>query len=411
MAKSNSNKYHIFDTINAAFGPQLVERYGKVLKHISNFINYRSEVLDSKDVGARLLYQPSVENDFYDACGIDREWVKDVIKGSSELPGAYLINDPKKQFYHLYLFLQALSAIYYNADSELINKYYSGKENYTRPYLVIELYFTIRLYSLQQLRIFQHQPNKNIMEYTINNLSARFDLATYPNLFSVFEKYVETNTKSMEFDRGRPSDKMMIEYVNKMNNRIKMFLKSLFVEFMRNYNNNLSSGVQELEATNDEGKQFLLVADNVSSTIEIASRKILNNFIQDKFINEKLLNIACRNSGNPSKAKAKIVIQKIRDSKDEKMLLDIIMCIVSYWLISMKQDINTLHSKQFITTCSAAYAISNTNDKYIIRLKSVLEEMILKYANDIVDTERKATLLSFKKCIHIYMVLYIASVN
>lgn len=411
MAKANSNKYHIFDTINSNFGPQLVERYGKVLKHISNFINYRSEVLDSKDVGARLLYQPSIENDFYDSCGIDREWVKEVIKGSPELPGAYLVNDPKKQFYHLYLFLQALSAIYYNANEELVRKYYKDKKDFTRPYLVIELYFTIRLYSLQQLRIFQHQPNKNIMEYTINNLNGRFDLANYPNLFSVFEKYVETNTKSMEFDIGHPTDKMMIDYVNKMNNRIKMFLKTLFVEFMRNYDAKNISGVQELEATNDEGKQFLLVADNVSSTVEITSRKILNTFIQDKFINEKLLNIACRNSGNPSKAKAKIVIQKIRDSKDEKMLLDVIMCIVSYWLISMKQDVNTLHSKQFITTCSAAYAISNTNDRYIIRLKSVLEEMILKYANDIVDTERKATLLSFKKCIHIYMTLYIASVN
>ena len=77
----------------------------------------------------------------------------------------------------------------------------------------------------------------------------------------------------------------------------------------------------------------------------------------------------------------------------------------------MRQEITTIHSKEFIVTCSAAYAISNTVDKYIIRLKDILQELISKYTMDIIDTERKATLISFKKCIHIYTVLYIASIN
>ena len=142
------------------------------------------------------------------------------------------------------------------------------------------------MYSVQQIRIFKVVPKQETMEYVINNLSNRFELASAPNLFSIFERYSETNTESMQYDIKRPSDLMMYEYTNKMNNRIKMFLKKLFLEWRRVYESGKSSGVQELSAVNDEGKQFDLIADNVSSIIEVNSIKILNNFVQDKNIND-----------------------------------------------------------------------------------------------------------------------------
>lgn len=410
MAK-NSNKYHIYDTVCESFEKELVERYGRVLKHISNFINNRTDALESKNPGMRLLYMPATENDFYDSCGIDRDWMISVIKQSGDLPGEYLVNQPKKQYYHLYILLQVLSCVYYKHEKELVSKYYKGKKEYTPPYIITELYFVIRVYSLQQLIFFKNQPNEQIMQYTIDHLNARFDLATMPNLFSIFQKYAETNNSSLDFDWEHPTDKMMIDYINKMNARIKMFLLSIYREFIKNYNDKKSSGVQELEATNEEGKKFLLVANNISNDVEITSKKILNTFIQDKFINEKFIDIACKNSNNPSKAKVRMIIQKIKNDQDNKLLMEMISCIITYWLVSMKQDSASIHSKQFITTCSAAYTISNTNDPNVIKLKEVLGELITKYANDIIDTEKRSTLISFKKCIHIYMILYIASVN
>lgn len=413
MTKSK-NEFFIIDTVSELYEKQILENYGKILKHISNFINNRSNTLESKNPGLRLLYTPTQENDFYESCGVDKDKMKEICKQSKIVPQDYLVDNPVKQFYHLYFLLQSIASIYYKNNEALVNKYYKNKKEYTPPYKVIEIYFTIRLYSIQQLRFFHHVPREDIMEYTINNLNGRFELSSAPNLFSIFQRYVETNdksTKALTFDFNRLSDKMMVDYINKMNDRLKMFLKTIYVEYMKNHDANLSSTVQELEATNDEGKQFLLVADNISSTIEITSKKILNTFIQDKFINEKLVKIACKNSGNPSMTKVKQVITAIRDSKDEALLKELIVCVLSYWLVSMKQDVSTLHSKQFIVTCSAAYAISNTSDRYITRLKDVLEELLLKYTANIITTERKATLLSYKKCIHVYMVLYIASVN
>lgn len=410
MIKSNDPCWIITNVVDR-YEKKILENYGKIIKHVGNFINNRSDALQSKNPGLRILYTPSVENDFYESCGIDKDEFKDICKLSSEVPKDYLVNDPNKQFYHLYFLIHAIACIFYRNNDYLIRKYYNNDENHTSPTKIIEVYFTIRMYSFQQLRIFHHVPNENIMEYTINNLNNRFELASAPNLFSIFERYTETNTESMEYDWLITTDKMMADYTNKMNNRIKMFLKKIFVEFMKNHDANLSSNTQQIEATNEEGKQFLLIADNISNTIEITSKKILNTFVQDQHVNEKLLKLACRNSGNVSLAKSKQVIQNIRDSKDEKLLNDMIMSILSYWLISMRQNVQTIHSKQFIVTCSAAYTISNTNDKYIIRLKETLEELIIKYTKNIIDTERKATIISFKKCIHIYMVLYIASIN
>ena len=407
----SDNKYHIYDTISELYEKTILSNYGKILRHISNYISNRSDVLESKNPGLRCLYTPANENDFYDSAGLDKETVKSILAQSSELPNSHLLIEPVKQFYHLYTLLHVISSIFYNNQKYIEETYYKDGKKHTPAHKIIEIYFTIRMYSIQQLRIFKFVPKQETMEYVINNLSNRFELASAPNLFSIFERYSETNTESMQYDIKRPSDLMMYEYTNKMNNRIKMFLKKLFLEWRRAYESGKSSGIQELSAVNDEGKQFDLIADNVSSIIEVNSIKILNNFVQDKNINVKLLKLACRNSGNPSETKAKMVIQKIRDSKDETLLKEMIMCILSYWLISMRQEITTIHSKEFIVTCSAAYAISNTVDKYIIRLKDILQELISKYTMDIIDTERKATLISFKKCIHIYTVLYIASIN
>ena len=407
----SDNKYHIYDTISELYEKTILSNYGKILRHISNYISNRSDVLESKNPGLRCLYTPANENDFYDSAGLDKETVKSILAQSSELPNSHLLIEPVKQFYHLYTLLHVISSIFYNNQKYIEETYYKDGKKHTPAHKIIEIYFTIRMYSIQQIRIFKFVPKQETMEYVINNLSNRFELASAPNLFSIFERYSETNTESMQYDIKRPSDLMMYEYTNKMNNRIKMFLKKLFLEWRRAYETGKSSGVQELSAVNDEGKQFDLIADNVSSIIEVNSIKILNNFVQDKNINVKLLKLACRNSGNPSETKAKMVIQKIRDSKDETLLKEMIMCILSYWLISMRQEITTIHSKEFIVTCSAAYAISNTVDKYIIKLKDILQELISKYTMDIIDTERKATLISFKKCIHIYTVLYIASIN
>lgn len=407
----SDNKYHIYDTISELYEKTILSNYGKILRHISNYIGNRSDVLESKNPGLRCLYTPANENDFYDSAGLDKETVKSILAQSADLPNSHLLIEPVKQFYHLYTLLHVISSIFYNNQKYIEETYYKDGKKHTPAHKIIEIYFTIRMYSIQQIRIFKFVPKQETMEYVINNLSNRFELASAPNLFSIFERYSETNTESMKYDIKRPSDLMMYEYTNKMNNRIKMFLKKLFLEWRRAYETGKSSGVQELSAVNDEGKQFDLIADNVSSIIEINSIKILNNFVQDKNINVKLLKLACRNSGNPSETKAKMVIQKIRDSKDETLLKEMIMCILSYWLISMRQEINTIHSKEFIITCSAAYAISNTVDKYIIKLKDILQELISKYTMDIIDTERKATLISFKKCIHIYTVLYIASIN
>ena len=407
----SDNKYHIYDTISELYEKTILSNYGKILRHISNYIGNRSDVLESKNPGLRCLYTPANENDFYDSAGLDKETIKSILAQSADLPNSHLLIEPVKQFYHLYTLLHVISSIFYNNQKYIEETYYKDGKKHTPAYKIIEIYFTIRMYSIQQIRIFKFVPKQETMEYVINNLSNRFELASAPNLFSIFERYSETNTESMKYDIKRPSDLMMYEYTNKMNNRIKMFLKKLFLEWRRAYETGKSSGVQELSAVNDEGKQFDLIADNVSNIIEVNSIKILNNFVQEKNINVKLLKLACRNSGNPSETKAKMVIQKIRDSKDETLLKEMIMCILSYWLISMRQEITTIHSKEFIVTCSAAYAISNTVDKYIIKLKDILQELISKYTMDIIDTERKATLISFKKCIHIYTVLYIASIN
>ena len=89
----------------------------------------------------------------------------------------------------------------------------------------------------------------------------------------------------------------------------------------------------------------------------------------------------------------------------------IIKDIVSYWIISLQQDVRTVHSIDFIKRCSSAYAISNTYDVFISDLKEKLNVLVTKYSSDYIDTEKRSTLNSFKQVVFLYMVFYISSLK
>ena len=402
---SEINLCYIYDTIEEKYYKEFIDNFPKIINHIATYINKSSAVLQTRNVGLHLNYTASIENDFFECCGVDRNDIINILNESPNLSKEY--ND---QMNPLYNFALILSCFYEKHEKEMIKLY----GNKVSAYKIVRLYLTLKIYSMAQRYIFKHEPKEEIMEYVLEHLSNRFEIVKTKNIYTMLVRYTETNNNSLEIDFTKIEDNEIYPYVSQMITRLRKMLKNIYREFDKAYRDRKKIITEDLEATNrEEDKKFDIIASNVSNTIEIFSKKILQSFIQDIDVKNNLIVIACKRTGNGrcSVEKSKQIIKSIKQSKDNSLLLGIIKDIVSYWIISLHRETRTTHSIDFIKRCSAAYSISNTYDIFIIDLKEKLTEIISKYGNEYIDTEKRSTLNVFKQVVFLYLVFYISSLE
>lgn len=394
--------YFIRNKLEEIYADKLLLNYPKIMMNITAFINKRIEPLSSKNCGMRLLYTSGIENEFYDVCGVEKSVIIGILKESPNCDMHITL-----QASPLYALLMYMIELYYRNQPYFKTLF---KKEYKEPWELINLYLVIKVYSWDQQLIFKYVPNEETMEYVLNNLNNRFELASAPNVLAILTRYAETNNKALDIDFTHMKDQDMFNYVSKLDSRCKSFLYKVFAKMMDAHDAGSSSSVQTLQSTNSEGKDFYTVASNISTDVDLTSKKVLSNFTQESIIRDNLIKMACKKT-RCSTAKTKSTLQSIRSSSDNKLLYRLVSDIISYWIISMKQTAKTIHSKEFIIQCTSAYSVSHTQNEYILDIRNVLLELIVKYSEEFTETEKKGSLVGFKQAIYTYMVLYIASVK
>lgn len=392
----------MLDSLEALYGETLIKNFPKVIQHIAVYIDKGSEVLQTKDVSKHLLYTQSIENALYDAAGVDKAEIIKLIKECEDIDQK--IQD---QVMPIYNFLMILSCIYekYN---EYLKKMYKFKGE---PGHYVRFYLALRLYSICQRQIFIHEARSDIMEYTIQNLSNRYDISKYTNIYNWLYDYMITNNSALNIDFTKIRNTEIYAWNSKYITRVKSNLKYIFKEFWNNYENNKTIIEESIHVTNKEGDDYYAVTTSVSNQIEIYSKNVQQQFIQDKEVRDNLVAIACKNN-HCSASKLKYILTELKDDpNDNKLLMAVIMDLISFWIISGKQKVENIHSMTFIKRCIGAYSISNTYDPFIISLKQHLAQIVEKYGQKYVDIDKKTTVNNFKQSLFLYMVFYISSVQ
>lgn len=395
------DSHFLYESMEEQFGEKFIKNFPKLVNHISDFINKRSDVLLTRNVGARLFYTKAIENEFFEALDIERDQVITIIKNCKALVG---YNDEVEPIYNVLMILSC----FYEVHQAEMEKLYGTR---IQAYKFIRLYLGLRIYSICQRQIFKYVPKEDIMEYVISHLNNRYDIAKLKNIYVLIEEYVESNNKSLEIDFKNIRDNDVYQWVSKMIRRFKSMLTYIYAEFDKARIEGKKTVTEDIENTNGEGKKYLTDTTSVSNTIENVVKKVIMNFIQDSEVRRELVRIACRKCNKVSEVKATLILNNIRKSSDGELMSIIIKDIISYWIISLQQDVRTVHSIEFIKRCSSAYAISNTYDVFISDLKEKLNVLVTKYSSDYIDTEKRSTLNSFKQVVFLYMVFYISSLK
>lgn len=398
-----TNRHFIMDSIVFQYGEAFMRNFPKIVQHIAVYIDKASEVLQTRNVGKRLLYSTAIENALYDAAGVDKAEIISIVNESENLD-----HKIPNQVNPLYNFLMVLSC-YYGVHKEEIKKMYKFKSD---PALYVRFYLVLRIYSISQRQIWKHEPRTDIMEYTINHLSNRYDLAKTENIYTWLWDYMITNESALNTNFDHIEDMEIYQWNSKIINRIKSNLKYIYRAFDKNYRENKTIIEENIQAINPEdGKDYYTITTSISNQIEIYSRKVQQQFIQDREIRDNLISIACKNNYcSPSKLKY-ILSEMKQDQKDNQLLLNIVMNLISFWVISGKQKVENIHSMAFIKRCIGAYSISNTYDPFIKSLKENLTKVVERYGQKYVDIDKKTTVNNFKQSLFLYMVFYISSIQ
>lgn len=394
-------------------GFNLIQKYGdlwitnlpKILNVIGTFINNRQNILSTRDYGERLIYTTSDQNKIYEAAGVDEKDLIEIVNSSPNLN--HKIPDQMNPLYNL-LFIMAS---FYGSKKEYISKHLKVSVDVEG---IVRLYLGFRIYSICQRQIFHYSPRKAVVAYTLDHLTNRFVISKYSNLYDLIEEFVNTNgkeTEKLKINMENPIDIHIYGWNTKLISRFKSLLKYLYRETEKNNQAGNYNTDEDIQVTNKESdKKFFIVNTNSSNTIEVLTNKVLTNFIQESEIRTDIVNVACKKA-NVNPVKIKKILEKIRNGTDKTLLIRLIKDILSYWIISLNKDVQSIHSGAFVKKVAISYSISNTNDIFVTDLKDVLYDILLKYAEEYLATGGSKTKVnSFKQSIFLYMVLYIAKI-
>jgi hypothetical protein len=226
------------------------------------------------------------------------------------------------------------------------------------------------------------------------------------NIYDIIERYAMTNVEYQEHRLMRGADIDYVYFCTSLETRLSGFMKSLSAQFYKNKEEKNKTQTETASRQDDEGEFFVGQTSNISSILESTTRKILTKFVSDTTIDQTILNYACAKT-NFSKSKFAIIINKIRENNDDK-LQSVLNNIIMYYLLKTKKDVGDIKSRDFINTMFELYSVSNTKNEIILKIKSLLEEIILKNSENILKEGNKNMLDRVKTSLYFYLVLFIA---
>jgi len=362
----------------------------ELVNYIKKYYDRNNLVLFDKSIHQLYFGTSSYPDDInivYKCTGENSEHVAEMITKSGQTDS------------HWVLFNKPLNWMFVNTI-----KYFHDTKN--KDLELVVTYFACYMYSSIFFKYFKGYPiNEAAMDYTVNNLSNRYDIKRLGNLFNVLMKISmkshETYTDLLS-DKNF-SDRHIVDYMMNLHTRINNFVK----ELKNQYQKNKDSGKYLNYEKDDNSEENFHENDNQSYSIEKLTNKI-TTVICTNSINLKIAENSAKITGI-SVASIKDAISKIIEKESEE-IREYVLLFLQQYLIVEGHSLESIASKNFLNYANKIYSKSNTNDKGIIRMKELLDKWLAENSEKYVKTERVATKIAYRKAIHLYFALSIQAV-
>lgn len=249
-------------------------------------------------------------------------------------------------------------------------------------------------------KYFRYEPNPNIMQYTIDNLSNRFIIKKSNHIFGTLTYSIQSSWKFHEKDFSRGADQDVIRFIQRIRNDQNSLLKKIANAYQTNYKKGLFVTTQ-VDAYDDN-----INVDNVNNTnkVETLSNKIVLSMLTNG-VDLRIADFAS-NAAQISKLDLRNYISLIINEKESETMKEFISSILFLYLYTDSHEPDEIRSKEFIGYALQLFKKTNSKDKNVTNIKTTLDKwgtssgIYRKFS-------RSATRVDYTKAIFMYFILSI----
>jgi hypothetical protein len=377
----------LYDEIYELLKDKLVPGAKPFIEHCANYIDKNSESLVISSPYERLLFiETRDSNPVFSIYGITKKNISDIVRKSPEISESFkTLNNP------LFFVLTGLNMFYRDLSKTPILR---DAVNYS------SLFMALRFYSSRQGHLWPYGSNRDIMEYTVNNLTEKYLLRKEKTILGVM-KYIASDNDNNLGDRlyKSRSDKDFKNYISNLSTRINNFLRNIYNEWSKNVKDQKYMGSVS-DRYDDEDKHIREI-DNMSGEIYSIVNKVYNK-MKSTPIEMSILrdaSIAAHISINTILNTLEELIRHETDS-----IKNVITWILQLFLEDSKNKVEHIKSRYFMIYCLKVYRISNSTSKTLESLKKQLDEYLAIYGSQYLKLNRAASRSNFRKIIFQYVV-------
>lgn len=363
----------------------LPENKTKYKSNLDKYMAANTEKYFGIGPNQRPIFSDVHMNDYMSLMGITSADIKKSIKESKHIGSNWTImNNP------------------FNVANVLALRYFTIKNDkeyikFTQWYLIVSMYPSLHF------KYFKYNTNEACMTYTINNISDKFKIRQFRNLWLTL-----CDTVYMAYDLHKDNivkgdDTAYVKYIQDVHTRINSLLKNISRKYYENYE--LQNFVETEHESFDEDDYH--EADSTTYDVSRLSGNVLNQLILHG-IDMRLVEIAAK-TAQVSVNETRTYLASIVNESHKDDMYSIIENILFLYLFNTDGEPHSSRSvgtSEFMIYTLQVYKRSNTTNKNIVEIKSILDKWINE--TDIpTKRTRTATILSFKKAFYTFFVLSI----
>ena len=358
----------------------------ELIAALEKYISFNSTKLTTKGPIYRTTYGVKDREYLYHACGTNEVDLRKVIK---TIPSLKSQQNIVKEPYNTLCALASRYAIMTKDDTFL---------KQTQILLILSLYPSLHA------KYFRYEPNEDIMDYTINNLSDKFvtkkEPTFYHTLFSITSNAMELHKKRLV----EGTDEKIIGYVLDVKTRLSSIFKNIAREFYDNHKKNLFLGKEQDDFDPDQYKEY----DSNSYAIErITNKTVLDLLTQG--VNYKLVDVSAK-MNQVSVSELRNYLTQLIISENREDIRKIVEALITLYLQDGTNKPDDINTTKFVLRSLDYYRSSNIINKNMILIKEILDKW-MKMVGATDKTNRQATINSFRRAFFLFFVYTIQYAN
>lgn len=321
-----------------------------LMRYIQKYADKNADLLLSTDMSSRLIFSDNDKKIIYTVTGIKQEEVTAAIKKSPIIKPTWKIST--NPFYVLCTLVMRYFAIH----------------KMEKECDALTVYMSYLIYTTSHKGSFKYTPNKQIMDYTINNLSNRFLIKQVGTIQGALENTVlPAMHERYPKELANGSDADIKDIISALETRISSVIKNVAREFYKNH----KTGNYLFHEDDDLSEENFHLSDNVSFKINRVVTIVTQSIISEGFDQQTCLRRAINLNSGASVKKLEPMLRTIIEEDMEhisEMISDILTLFIYKGTSNSIEDVKTM---KFISESLQIYK-SNSQDDITMRIKERL---------------------------------------